>query len=140
MSPRVNGSTGGRSILARSAAIAGALLLAACSGGDVETGKIAGRTGGAPEAGARPITVRASNFAFAPDHLSVKQGEEIALRLHSADSSHDFAIDGLGRVADVGGGETTTARLRIDKPGKYTYFCTLPGHRDGGMEGTITVR
>jgi len=43
-------------------------------------------------------------------------------------------------VADVGGGETATARLRIDEPGKYTYFCTIPGHRDGGMEGTITVR
>ncbi len=40
---------------------------------------------------------------------------------------------------DVSGGETTTARLRIDEPGKYTFFCTVPGHRDGGMEGTITV-
>jgi len=120
--------------------IAGALLLVACSGGDVETGKIAGRAGGTPQAGARPVRVRASNFTFSPERLTVEPGEEIALRLHSEDSSHNFAIDGLGQVADVGGGETTTARLRIDEPGKYTYFCTIPGHRDGGMEGTITVR
>ena len=120
--------------------IAGALLLVACSGSDVETGTIAGRAGGTPKAGARPVRVQASNFEFSPERLTVQQREEIALRLHSEDSSHNFAIDGLGLVADVGGGETATARLRIDEPGKYTYFCTIPGHRDGGMEGTITVR
>jgi len=122
------------------AACSGALVLAACSGNDVETGKIAGRAGGKPAAGARPIRVQASNFEFSPDRLSVKVGEEVAFRLQSNDSSHDFAVDGLGRVAEVGGGETTTARLRIDDPGTYTYFCTVPGHRDGGMEGTIAVR
>jgi uncharacterized cupredoxin-like copper-binding protein len=31
-------------------------------------------------------------------------------------------------------------RLRIDEPGTYTFFCTLPGHRDGGMEGTLVVK
>ena len=119
--------------------IAGALLLAACSGGDVETGKIAGHAGGRPKAGARPVRIQASNFEFSPERLAVEPGEEIALRLHSEDSSHNFAIDGLGQVAEVSGGATATARLRIDEPGKYTYFCTIPGHRDGGMEGTITV-
>jgi plastocyanin len=84
--------------------------------------------------------VQARNFEFSPDRLQAGAGEEIALRLHSEDSSHNLAIDGLGTVADVSGGETTTARLRIDEPGKYTYFCTVPGHRDGGMEGTITVK
>ena len=116
------------------------LLCVACSGSDVETGKIKGRVGGNPEAGARPIRVEATNFKFSPDTLRVKAGEEIALRLHSEDSSHNLAIDGLGVVAEVGGGETTTARLRIDAPGTYTYFCTIPGHRDGGMEGTIMIQ
>jgi plastocyanin len=118
---------------------AAVLAFAACSGNDVETGKIKGVAGGTPKAGAQPLRVQARNFSFDPDTLQVTAGEEIALRLQSEDSSHDFAIDGLGTVADVSGGETTTARLRIDEPGKYTYFCTVPGHRDGGMEGTITV-
>lgn len=38
-------------------------------------------------------------------------------------------------VAD--GSETTTADL---KPGTYHYFCTVPGHREAGMEGTLVVK
>ena len=88
----------------------------------------------------RTVDVEASNFHFAPDRIAVRKGEEIALALTSKDGPHDFAVDGLGLVADVSGGETTTQRLRIDEPGTYTFYCTIPGHRDGGMEGTLVVK
>jgi uncharacterized cupredoxin-like copper-binding protein len=26
------------------------------------------------------------------------------------------------------------------KPGKYQFYCTVTGHREGGMEGTLTVK
>jgi plastocyanin len=37
----------------------------------------------------------------------------------------------------TGGSKTLTANL---KPGTYKFFCSVPGHRQAGMEGTLTVK
>lgn len=36
-----------------------------------------------------------------------------------------------------GGSKTLTLSL---KPGTYKFYCTVPGHRAAGMEGTLTVK
>jgi uncharacterized cupredoxin-like copper-binding protein len=38
----------------------------------------------------------------------------------------------------VSNGKTQTKKVQL-KPGKYTIYCTLPGHRQSGMQGTITA-
>jgi len=121
-------------------AVVAALTLAACGDSGPETGTVNGVAGGKPTSDARTIEVAASNFEFDPDRITIGAQEEIALELRSEDGPHDLAVDGLGTVVDVTGGETRVARLRVDEPGSYTFFCTLPGHRDGGMEGTLVVR
>jgi len=54
---------------------------------------------------------------------------------------HDVAIaEGTKVVGSIpgfiGGSKKLTVTL---KPGKYTFYCTIPGHRAAGMEGTLTV-
>jgi plastocyanin len=127
-------------LLSLSALIVFGLVLAACGGDDVETGSVNGVAGGKPTADAREVKVEASNFEFAPGDLEIDAQEEIGLDLVSTEGPHDFAVEGLGLVNDVADGEDKVQRLRIDQPGEYTFFCTLPGHRDGGMEGTLVVR
>lgn len=56
--------------------------------------------------------------------------------------SHDVAIEDskgetIGKTDVIGEGETST-KVNL-KPGDYTFYCSVPGHREAGMEGTLTV-
>jgi plastocyanin len=55
---------------------------------------------------------------------------------------HDISIEGNGvdehgPVVKDGGVSQVKVTL---KPGDYTFYCSVPGHRDGGMEGKLTVK
>jgi uncharacterized cupredoxin-like copper-binding protein len=62
--------------------------------------------------------------------------------VNDASIPHDIALQGNGvddKGAVVQDGGTSEFSLDI-KPGEYTFFCTVPGHREGGMEGKLTVK
>lgn len=62
---------------------------------------------------------------------------------NASGTPHDIALEeggrllGKGEVVSNGGVSSVSLDLR---PGRYTFYCSVPGHRDGGMEGTLTVR
>jgi cytochrome c oxidase subunit 2 len=129
------------------------LLLAACGGDDDSTdmpmsgsdmgGGMDGGMGhdeSSPVAdGARRIEVSATSFAFDPDEITVTAGEDVAIVLTSEDLLHDFTIDELDTHVAADPDETAEGGLRADEPGRYPYYCTVTGHRDAGMEGTLIV-
>lgn len=53
---------------------------------------------------------------------------------------HDVTIEELDdeTVVEAEGGQTATGDVTLE-PGSYTYYCSVPGHRAAGMEGTLTV-
>jgi plastocyanin len=52
---------------------------------------------------------------------------------------HDIVIDGLGKGPVTPNGVSSfQATLAAGKT--YTYYCSVPGHRQAGMEGTLTVK
>jgi uncharacterized cupredoxin-like copper-binding protein len=61
---------------------------------------------------------------------------------NDASIDHDIAIEGNG-VNDKGpvvkGGGTSEIDVDL-KAGDYTFYCSVPGHREGGMEGKLTVK
>jgi plastocyanin len=67
-----------------------------------------------------------------------------ALTINSVNESsvdHNIALEGdgvneVGEIVKDGGTSTVEADVQ---PGEYTFFCSVPGHREGGMEGTLTV-
>jgi mono/diheme cytochrome c family protein len=79
--------------------------------------------------------------------VSTASAEAGTLQIDSRNEStvpHDIALEGpdgaeLAKGETVSGGGVSTVSADV-RPGRYTFFCSLPGHREGGMEGTLTVR
>jgi len=83
------------------------------------------------------------NLAFTSDSATAKAGDVTINFTNSSPVPHDVKIeDSSGE--EVGGTETISegsesAEVEL-KPGTYTFFCSVPGHRQAGMEGTLTVK
>ncbi|HVL98557.1 MAG TPA: plastocyanin/azurin family copper-binding protein [Egibacteraceae bacterium] len=54
---------------------------------------------------------------------------------------HDVTFEEAGdeTVVEAPGGESATGTIELE-PGTYTYYCSVPGHRQAGMEGTLEVQ
>ena len=90
--------------------------------------------------GARTIEVIGYSFGYTPEEIVVARGEAVALSLYSSDTLHDLVSDEIDVYAYAHAGETAVGGFTApNEPGRYQFWCTIPGHRDAGMEGWITV-
>lgn len=91
-------------------------------------------TGGGSE-----VSISASITAgFSPATFDVKEGE-ITLTLTNADAfPHDLMIDALGLKIQLPPSATVTQTFSATT-GVYELYCSIPGHREAGMVGTMTV-
>lgn len=143
-----------------------ALALVACGGGgDDNTTTATGGGGGESQAeqggaakeeagkGGEKSAGSASTLKFEADpngalaytttSATAKAGK-VTIEFNNPQSlTHDVAIENA-QGEDVGkteliadGSDSTTVDL---KPGTYTFYCSVPGHREAGMEGTLTVK
>ena len=108
--------------------------------------------------------IEMTSFAFAPDVLEVNAGEVLEIAIQNVEPVlHDFTIDKIGadvHISYLGGtGEhaheeaqrdadvhfaltepgSGVVHLRVFEPGEYVFYCSVPGHQEAGMEGTLTV-
>lgn len=83
------------------------------------------------------------SLAYTSDSASSEAGDVTVNFTNPQPLSHDVAIeDSSGKTIAkteiiAEGSDSTTAKL---KPGEYTFYCSVPGHREAGMEGTLTVK
>ncbi len=93
------------------------------------------------DSGSRQIAVTASSFRFSPSDLTAQAGELVVVTLTNRDGVvHDWAVEGVANV-DVPARPGQTAKLRfvLDEPGTYGILCTIPGHAEAGMVGTLVI-
>ncbi|HET7010469.1 MAG TPA: cupredoxin domain-containing protein [Anaerolineales bacterium] len=133
----------------KTAALVGvAVLLAACSGPRLQE-----------------VSLTAVDMEFQPNVLEVTAGTPVRLTMTNAGTlEHDFSIleipmESMGATAmpmeghDMGAmtvdpqlhmatamGTSNTLEFTPTKPGTYEFFCTVPGHKEAGMVGSLIVK
>lgn len=118
------------------------VVLTACgdAGGGGEDG-VGGGQAGASTATEGTLEITGTNgLAFEPQRLTAPAGEVTVQLTSEPQAPHTFTIEELGDVDVVraDGGQTATGSVTLD-PGTYTFYCAIPGHRQAGMEGKLTV-
>lgn len=92
------------------------------------------------EGGENEVFVRAFDLGFDPNTLEIPADTDVTITLvNDGALQHDFAIEGTDYVTDLlNGGDSTSMVINLPA-GEYAYFCTVTGHREAGMAGTLTV-
>jgi glucose/arabinose dehydrogenase/plastocyanin len=97
----------------------------------------AASTGGG-EAQAQTVTM--VDIAFKPEDLTIPAGTDVTISLPNTGAAlHNFSIDELQISVDVAPGDTGSVTINAPA-GTYQYYCNVPGHKEAGMAGTLTVQ
>jgi nitrite reductase (NO-forming) len=127
--------------------LAGVALTTACGATAAAGGPGAGVAIPAPASatGAQQVTVTVGNsMHFAPPSLVVRAGQPVELTLRNGGGvPHDFVLaEGVSSPIKIEaqGGQTARGMFTIETPGTYAFVCTVPGHADAGMRGTVTAQ
>lgn len=93
--------------------------------------------------GTLQLAASESDLAYDTTSLSSKPGKVTIDFTNPSTLEHDVAIEGSGgeeiAKSDLIAKSKTSVSAEL-APGTYTFFCTVPGHREAGMEGTLTVK
>lgn len=95
----------------------------------------------APAGEALQLTASKTALAFDVETLEAKAGKVTIVLESPSAIPHNVAIRGRG--IDVKGPVVTNGRSTVAaelKPGTYEFYCSVPGHAEAGMRGTLIVR
>lgn len=145
--------------------LAAALTLTACGGGGGETAGTGGTGGQA--GGATTVTVAsdATQIKYVETTLEATAGQPITVNFNNPSTTlpHNWVLvqpgqeDAVANAAIATNGDPTglqgviaggkpitgsqeTVSVQAQQAGTYPYICTVPGHYQAGMKGTLTVK
>lgn len=100
--------------------------------------------GGAPAGGGeapKQASVSTVDLAFEPKELTIAANTDVPIAVtNKGVLQHDFHVDALNITSKLlNGGESDTVTVNA-APGTYEFWCTVPGHKEAGMTGTLTVK
>ena len=142
-----------RKLLALIAIAAIPVALAACGSDDSTSTSAASETTSSTAAstdssttassgGGQTVKIGESEYKLDPSDATLKAGSVTLAVTNDGTITHNLQIEGNGveeTTDSLAPGDT--GELTVDlKPGSYEMYCTIDGHKDLGMEGTVTVQ
>jgi plastocyanin len=93
-----------------------------------------------PAASGDEVSVTAVDIDFEEKELTIPADTDVTITLtNDGFLEHDFVIDELDFIiGPIQGGESASETLNAPA-GEYEYYCSIPGHKEAGMVGTLTV-
>lgn len=92
-----------------------------------------------PPAAEEGVTaMNAFNFGFSPSSLNAVVGQGTSLNITS-DGTHTFTVDELSVNQPLSKG-TNNVTFTPNRSGTFSYYCAIPGHRERGMVGSLSVQ
>ena len=82
------------------------------------------------------------SLAFDPDGLGAEAGPIVLAYENPSVVTHNIALEDDQQQTLVESDDVFEDSVEVTAdvvPGEYVYYCTIPGHREGGMEGVLTV-
>jgi len=122
-----------------------AAVLAGCgSGSGTQTNQSVIETAPAAPKPEKHVVVHETEYKLDPANATGGDQGLVKIKVvNDGKIPHSLAVDGPNGLVELDGqvdpGGTATLEADLDKPGTYTWYCPLDGHRAKGMSGTITV-
>lgn len=90
----------------------------------------------------KEIQVFGTEFSFNPSSITLNEGERVKITFtNNGASLHNLVINGLGvGTKTIGPGQADTIEFTALASGNYNFFCSVPGHRASGMEGSLIIK
>lgn len=77
---------------------------------------------------------------FSLKEISVNKGDSVRIKVTNTKGSHNFTLDEYGIAEMTPLDKEVVIEFVADKAGEFTYYCSMPGHRQAGQFGKLTVK
>jgi plastocyanin len=86
------------------------------------------------------VTIVAGDLWFDPDEVVISaNGTTTITLIDQGFITHNVTVDGLDLLLVAPAGRSGTATVVDPAPGTYEFYCSISGHREAGMVGTLIV-
>ncbi len=86
------------------------------------------------------LNLKGEDIKYDQTALTAKAGDAVTVTFQNSGAlEHSFVIDALNvKIEKVQPGQSGTATFS-PAAGTYIFYCDIPGHKEAGMTGTLTV-